>query len=128
MKQKIVVILGALVGAGLIWWALTSGNHNDSASATFASYKNNEQVIRIIARAGYNPRQISADAGKPTKLEIETKGAYDCSAALSIPALQFQKFLPPTGVTVIDVPPQPTGTKLVGTCSMGMYSFSILFN
>jgi plastocyanin domain-containing protein len=86
------------------------------------------QFIRVVARGGYTPSDISARAGIPTKLEIETKGTYDCSAAFTIPSMQLRKMLPPTGITVIDLPKEPAGTSLLALCAMGMYSLQIQFN
>jgi hypothetical protein len=64
----------------------------------------------------------------PTLLKINTNGTFDCSSALSIPSLNYQKYLPATGETLIEVPPQESGTTLQGTCAMGMYNFSVKFN
>ena len=67
-------------------------------------------------------------------LDITVKGGYfPASSALKaalllIPQLGYQTHLPLTGTTQIAIPPQPAGSTLVGTCGMGMYSFSIVFN
>lgn len=86
-----------------------------------------KQVITISAKGGYSPQVTHAKADIPTIIKVVTNGTFDCSSALSIPSLQYQKNLPATGETLIDVPAQSTGTTLQGVCSMGMYNFSILF-
>lgn len=116
---------------GFFGWVFSLGaNGTDFASDSPQSVRNENgvQVIRILARGGYRPRQISAAAGLPTRLEVETKGTYDCSSALVIPSIGFQKQLPSTGVTTVDLPPQSPGTQLHGLCAMGMFSFGIAFN
>lgn len=142
MKDK-YIILSAILGAGLIlgtlWYVKTnqkcdealgvcpvSGEQNIDSGVT--REENGTQIIRILARGGYSPRQISAKAGMPVRIEMETKGTYDCSSVFVIPSLKYQKRLPPTGVTVIDVPAQKSGSSLTGLCGMGMYSFEIEFN
>ncbi len=86
-----------------------------------------KQVITINAKGGYSPQVTHAKADTPTIIKVVTNGTFDCSSALSIPSLQYQKNLPATGETLIDVPAQSMGTTLQGVCSMGMYNFSILF-
>ncbi len=87
-----------------------------------------EQIITIRAKGGYWPRVINAQAGVPTVIKVVTAGTFDCSAALVIPSLNYRKNLPPSGETIIAVPPQASGTVLRGLCAMGMYSFVIQFD
>lgn len=91
------------------------------------STKDGKQLIQIRAKGGYAPKKTIARAGQPTLLEIETKSTYDCSSAISIPSLNYQANLPPSGITQVEVPPQPAGTILKGVCAMGMYSFAVNF-
>lgn len=85
------------------------------------------QVLEIMVRGGYGPRQQTARANIPSILRLITNGTYDCSSAVKIPAIGYESYLPPTGITVVDIPSQKPGTTLVGICSMGMYSFKIRF-
>lgn len=87
-----------------------------------------KQVIEITAKGGYSPRSTSAQANVPTVLKVKTQGTFDCSSALTIPALAWQKNLPPSGETLIEIPAQEVGTKLQGLCSMGMYNFVVIFS
>lgn len=86
-----------------------------------------KQVISLAAKGGFTPLTTVAKANKATLLKLETKNTFDCSSTLSIPGLGVQKNLPPTGSTTVDIPAQKPGTRLDGTCSMGMYSFSVNF-
>jgi plastocyanin domain-containing protein len=88
---------------------------------------NGTQVLDIAAKGGYSPRQIIAKAGVPSILKVSTQSTFDCSSALTIPALNYRDYLPPTGITEIPIPPQKPGTVITGLCSMGMYSFRIKF-
>jgi heme/copper-type cytochrome/quinol oxidase subunit 2 len=106
-----------------------SGTAKQEAAPTTSAVReeNGIQIAHVFARGGYAPRKITLAADKPAKLEVETKGTYDCSTAFTIPALDYRKQLPPTGITTIDIPQQKPGTKFTGLCSMGMYSFEIEF-
>lgn len=86
------------------------------------------QQADLTANNGYHPDLFRFEAGLPARLNIHTGNAFDCSADLVIPALNYHKHLPPAEVTVIDIPAQPAGTRITGTCSMGMYSFLIVFD
>ncbi|MFT7558003.1 MAG: plastocyanin domain-containing protein [Planctomycetota bacterium] len=85
------------------------------------------QYITINAKAGYSPRTTTAQAGIPTKLIMKTKNTYDCSAALVIKSIDYQKILPSSGAEVIDIGTPIAGEPLQGLCSMGMYNFEIDF-
>jgi plastocyanin domain-containing protein len=87
-----------------------------------------KQVIQINAKGGYAPRVTVAKANVPTVINVATNGTYDCSSALTIPAVGFRKSLPATGVTPVEIPPQKPGTTLKGICGMGMYNFAVNFN
>lgn len=135
MQQKILITLCIVGTIGLIWLASSIKNNeavaNTSGTQTIVDpvrIENGVQIIHVIARGGYTPNKIVAKAGMPTKLEMETKGAYDCSASFTIPSLGYKKMLPATGVTTIDLPTQAAGSSLRGLCVMGMYSLNMQFN
>ncbi len=86
------------------------------------------QYLDITAKGGYSPTVVNAKAGVETILRIKTSSTFDCSSAFSIPKLGIRKNLPPSGSTEIALGIQSKGTKLLGTCSMGMYSFNMIFN
>lgn len=85
------------------------------------------QVIEIVAKGGYLPKQTTAKSDLPTIIRVKTQGTLDCSAALTVPVMGYEKILPQSGITDIDVSAQKSGTTLRGVCSMGMYGFEIRF-
>jgi plastocyanin domain-containing protein len=87
-----------------------------------------KQILNLKAKGGYSPSLIKASADTPTILRVETKGTFDCSTALVINQVNYRGYLPTTGQTDIEIPPQSAGSVINGTCSMGMYSFRITFN
>jgi plastocyanin domain-containing protein len=130
MVSIIVIIVGLF---GIIWMlnkdksgSVSSEQTNIETPVNNVSIKDGKQVIEILAKGGYSPRQSIAKAGIPTVIKFKTSGTYDCSSALRIPSLNISKNLPGSGETEIEIGSQAVG-KLAGTCSMGMYFFEIDF-
>lgn len=90
--------------------------------------ENEKQIVTIDAKGKYSPRSTLAKADIPTVLRMRTDGTFDCTTAFTIPALNYEKNLPPSGMTDIEVPPQKIGATLRGLCAMGMYSFQVQFH
>ena len=87
-----------------------------------------KQIIEITASGGYYPESVDAKAGIQSILRIKSDNAYGCERAFRIPALGVSETLPINGFTDIALGSQQKGTTILGTCSMGMYTFNIFFN
>lgn len=127
MQSKYILAMAAII---LITGAILIRNENritTVAAGENVRIVNNQQIIALEAKGGFSPTTSVAKAGIPSILQISTNGTYDCSSAISIPSLGYRKNLPATGVENIEIPAQEAGTTINGTCSMGMYSFSISF-
>jgi len=85
------------------------------------------QVLSIQAKGGFSPQSSTLKAGQPLTIKFTTKNTFDCTSTVLIKSLGITKNLAPNGETLIEIPAQKAGTALKGTCSMGMYSFDILF-
>lgn len=118
----LIISVGLIVFMGIIF----SGD-SGAGNKQNVEIKNGVQYVTIDAKGGYSPRTTLAKAGIPTKLIVKTSGTYDCSAALNIRSVGFQKILPQNGDTEIDIGIPNAGEPLQGTCSMGMYGFSVDF-
>lgn len=128
MKKIVIFILVIGIAIGGMMLMQTS---EDTDIATDQPSQNVEvrdgiQYITIQAKGGYSPRRSVAAAGMPTQLIVKTNGTYDCSSALVIRSIGYQKVLSPTGEEVIDLGAPQAGT-VQGVCSMGMYNFSVQF-
>ena len=124
-------LIGIFIGVAFIGFMIFLGSNNQTnevISKNNVSLVDNKQIIEIKAKGGYSPSKMLAKANIPTIIKVKTEGTFDCSSALVIPSLQYQKNLPFSGETLIEVPPQSENTTLEGMCSMGMYNFSITFN
>lgn len=114
---------------GIVFIRLTSANTSDAfyTSGT-VTIVDGVQIINLNARLGFNPSRIQAQSNIPTKLIVETKNTFDCTAYLNIPQINFSKFLPPTGLTEIDLHSMQSGEELEGYCGSNTYKFVIRFS
>ncbi len=131
MREKLIVIISIFISMILVAAGLSINQNETSSSETSTTVvreENGTQYIHILAQGGYKPDQITAKGNLPTILEVETNGTYDCSSALTIPKLGYEKFLPPTGITTIEIPKNLTTNSLDILCSMGMFSATIKFS
>ena len=80
-----------------------------------------------VENDGYFPQTLRADANTAFKLNLVTNKTYSCARDFVIPALNFYQLLPDTGSVQVDIPAQPSGTRMFFTCSMGMYTGMIIF-
>ncbi len=133
MKINIGILLFvvAVIIMGGIWFS--SKKSNDSTisvnqTAGNVSVVDGKQIITINVRGGYSPRITTAKADVPTVINFKTQNAFDCSSAVTIPSLGYKNNLPATGETLFEIPVQKAGSAVSGTCSMGMYNFTINFN
>lgn len=136
MKKGLFVVFGLVLVAGLQAQSdreiqyrnklLTEWARDGIVPITQPS-RDGTQNLAVLASAWYFPLSYTAKAGVPSVLRIYTNRTYDCSRAFLIPELRVRKTLPATGVVEIPIPPKKKGETLFGTCSMGMYTFTIRF-
>ena len=125
--KKFILIATTIILLGILLFIFTKKDQsNDKLNGDKKKKKNGVQYITINAQGGYSPRISKAQANIPTKLIVKTNNTYDCSAALVIKSVNYQKLLPQTGEEMIDLG-IPTSGATQGLCSMGMYSFTINF-
>jgi len=135
MKNKtalVIIIVGLVIGVSIIFFGSSKNNNANIIKNTTEQIQNTEikngiQYITIDAKGGYSPKVSTAKAGIPTKLIMKTNGTYDCSAALVVKSVGYQKILPKTGEEIIDLGTPEAGIPIRGVCGMGMYSFLINF-
>jgi sulfite exporter TauE/SafE len=90
--------------------------------------QSNTNLTINVENRGYVPNHLTAPAGQTISLKLVTRDTVSCAQAFVIPALNEQRLLPNTGSDVINIPPQPAGTVMRFTCSMGMFRGDITFN
>ncbi len=105
------------------FWATATGSDDLTKSNAVLSGFSQTATITVYA-TGYDPHRIKIKANLPTTLHFITRNTQGCSRALVFPTLNLQKILPPTGDTIIDLPPLAPG-RLPFSCSMGMFTGEI---
>ncbi len=125
MNKTISLIISALIIIGTYFFFVA--NTTKAPMVSLIEVKDGIQYVTIQVKGGYSPRVTLAKADIPTKLVMKTNETYDCSSSLVIKSLGYQKNLPPTGETIIDVGIKKKGENLEGACSMGMYGFKVEF-
>lgn len=129
MKKPLIILIScSLIAIGIL---LFDSMNNNSNEIDYEIIQNVEiragvQYITINAQGGYSPRETDAQANIPTKLIVKTNNTYDCSSALVLKSIGYQKMLSATGEEVIDLG-NPQAGIFRGLCSMGMYVFNINF-
>ena len=121
-----IIIVGIIIAAAVVFKPARAQAKTEDVTVENVTIVDGKQIIDITAKGGYTPRKSIAKAGIPTILRFNTNGTFDCSAALSIPSLDVNKNLPPTGTTEIVIE-NPSAGVLDGTCGMGMYPFEVDF-
>jgi len=97
-----------------------------SASSSNVSVVDGFQIIELQVKGGYSPRKSVAQAGIPTIIRFNTSSTFDCSLSVRIPSINFNKILPQTGSTDVDIKTPSVGL-FRGSCGMGMYPFEVDF-
>jgi len=97
-----------------------------SSSGAPASIPQTDLTL-MVQNQGYFPQLLKATANQPVSLDLVTNKTYSCSRDFVIPAIGFYQLLPDTGTVKVDIPAQPSGTRMFFTCSMGMYTGTIIF-
>ncbi len=120
---SITIVLILIIGAIFV-----SRPNLEPSPVQNVEIKDGIQFITINAKGGYFPNVSEAKAGIPTKLIVKTGNTFDCSSALVIKSINYQKILKQNGETEIDIGTPIEGEPFQGTCSMGMYNFKINFN
>ena len=107
--------------------SLFSDQNRVSAQSSSSQFASDGSLLLNVENDGYFPRTLRADANTPVKLSLVTDKTYSCARDFVIPALSFYQLLPDTGTVHVDIPAQPSGTRMFFTCSMGMYTGMIIF-
>ncbi len=106
--------------------SVTSLLTTQQAPAPSSAEASDNLTLRAENR-GYNPARLAAQADVPVTLNIVTDNTTSCARDFVIPAIKYYILLPVTGAEIVQIPPQPAGTTMRFTCSMGMYTGLIEF-
>jgi plastocyanin domain-containing protein len=121
MNKTFSIIISLLIIIGAYFFFVANTIKAPTVSST--EVKDGVQYVTIQVKGGYSPRVSLAKADIPTKLIMKTNETRDCSSSLVIKSIGYQKVLPATGETIIDI-----GTKKKVQDGSGHNSCLILKN
>lgn len=127
MNKSSIILSASVLLLAVAMIFLTTYKFEKVEAVNNVTYEGSQQIIALKAKGGFSPSTTIAKAGMPTTLKITTNGTFDCSSSLVIPSLNYEKLLPTTGLTEVEIPAQEKGKTINGMCSMGMYNFSLKF-
>jgi len=131
--KNIILMVSITVAVLLIMFALSSGKNTQQPevkgdTTPSVTQEGDTQVINVVSTSGgYYPQNIVAKANTKTVLRMESKNSYGCERSFRIPKLNITDILPQQGITEFDLGTPSSGENILGTCSMGMYTFTIKF-
>lgn len=104
----------------------TASGGDDSAVLGAADEKDVQVVKMSVTRGGYSPSNLTVQAGKPVRWEVDGTNAGGCITVLVSQSLGIQQALKP-GINTFEFTPKKPG-KIPFSCSMGMYrgSFTVV--
>jgi sulfite exporter TauE/SafE len=135
----VVLVLGLVTlnsGLNLIGSPLSVNNLTTDLSAPFQSgsspaadslVADDGSFILNVQNNGYFPQNLRVPANQAVTISLVTNETYSCSRDFLIPSLNYSQLLPETGTVQVDIPANPAGTIISFTCSMGMYTGTIVF-
>ena len=116
-----------LMGSPYSLTNLARGLTNSASAAGTSASAPQTDLTLMVQNQGYFPHLLKASANEDVTLSLVTNKTYSCSRDFVIPALNFYQLLPDTGTVQVNIPAQPSGTRMFFTCSMGMYTGTIIF-
>src|SRR5437016_6196571 len=90
-----------LLNSAAIAMAQASGDYQDVAAAQPDA---NGAITIYVNNTGYSPDLIKAPSGKPVTLTVASNGTTGCTRGFVIPSIGYQRTLPETGQTTINIP------------------------
>lgn len=131
--KPFLIVLSLLISGLLVYYAISpndvsSKSVKSESKTTNITIEDEKQIVSIISTAGgYSPSKTVAQANMPTILRMNSQNSYGCERSFRIPKMNINEILPTEGTTDIDLGTPEKGEEIFGSCSMGMYTFTISF-
>jgi plastocyanin domain-containing protein len=114
--QIIVTLLGFGVIAWIVWYFWLWKGETVSAQSGAGGV----QVIDVTVKGGYQPASVTAEAGRPVRLNFTRRESTPCGEEVVLPEFGRRAHLPEGRTVAIEVTPQAPG-EYEFTCGMNMY-------
>ena len=114
---QIIVTLAGFGAIGWIVWYFWLWKGETVAATAGAG---GVQVIDVTVKGGYQPASITAEAGRPVRLNFTRRESTPCGEEVVLPEFGRRAHLPQDKTVAIEVTPQAPG-EYEFTCGMNMY-------
>ncbi len=115
-EDKIVVIIGGVLGIIFTWWFFLFKKEKETAV---------EKEVDIVVSGGYSPEVISIPKGKTTKINFIRKDQNECLEEVVLGDFKIRKSLPLNEKVAVEITPQKGG-EFGYSCGMNMYHGKII--
>src|ERR671912_388870 len=102
-------IIVTLVGFGVIGWIVWYFWLWKGEAVSAQSGAGGVQVIDVTVRGGYQPATITAEAGRPIRLNFTRRESTPCGEEVVLPEFGRRAHLPEGRAVAIEITPQGAG-------------------
>jgi plastocyanin domain-containing protein len=118
-------IIVTLVGFGIIGWIVWYFWLWRGESVAARGGAGGSQVVDVTVKGGYRPALVTAEAGRPLRLNFTRREATPCGEEVVLPEFGRRAHLPEGEVVSVEVTPSGPG-EYEFTCGMNMYKGKIV--
>jgi plastocyanin domain-containing protein len=118
-------IIVTLFGFGLIGWIVWYFWLWRGESVAAQAGAGGVQVVNVTVKGGYQPSSITAEAGRPLRLNFTRRESTPCGEEIVLPEFGRRAHLPEGMAVPIEITPRESG-EYEFTCGMSMYKGKII--
>ena len=119
--QIIVTLIGFGVIGWIVWYFWLWKGETVAAQAGAGGL----QIVDVTVKGGYQPASITAEAGRPLRLNFTRRESTPCGEEVMLPEFGRRAHLPEDRTVSLEVTPQEPG-EYEFTCGMNMYKGKII--
>ena len=118
-------VVVTLVGLGAIGWIVWYFWLWKGETVSARAGAGGVQVIDVTVRGGYQPASITAEAGRPVRLNFTRRESTPCGEEVVLPEFGRRAHLPEDKTVAIEIVPTEPG-EYEFTCGMNMYKGKLI--
>lgn len=118
-------IIVTLIGFGVIGWIVWYFWLWKGETVAAQAGADGLQIVDVTVKGGYQPAIITAEAGRPLRLNFTRRESTPCGEEVVLPEFGRRAHLPEGRAVPIEVTPQGPG-EYEFTCGMNMYKGRII--
>jgi plastocyanin domain-containing protein len=119
--QIVVTLIGFGVIAWIVWYFWLWKGETFAAQTGVGGV----QVVDVTVKGGYRPATITAEVGRPLRLNFTRREATLCGEEVVLPDFGRRAHLPEGKSVIIEITPREAG-EYEFTCGMNMYQGRII--